>query len=61
MYDNIKIFDMMNKKFRIFKLDGYTVTNLISLRSFDSQEEAEKYLEEIDSKGTFVILQIFEK
>jgi hypothetical protein len=56
-----KKFDMMNKKFRIFKLDGYTVTNLISLRSFDSQEEAEKYLEEIDSKGMFVILQIFEK
>lgn len=54
-------FDMMNKKFRIFKLNGYTVTDWIPLRSFDSQEEAEKYLEEIDSKGTFVILQIFEK
>ena len=52
---------MMNKKFRVFKLNGYTVTDWTPLRSFDSQEEAEKFLEEIDSKGTFVILQVFEK
>ena len=52
---------MMNKKFRIFKISGYTVTDWTPLNSFDSQEEAEKYLEEIDQKGTFVILQIFEK
>lgn len=52
---------MMNKKFRVFKLNGYTVTDWTPLQSFDSQEEAEKFLEEINSKGTFVILQVFEK
>lgn len=52
---------MMNKKFRVFKLNGYTVTDWVPLSSFESQDEAEKYLESLDQKGTFVILQVFEK
>lgn len=51
----------MNKRFRVFKMIGYTVTEWTPIKSFDSQEEAEKFLDEIDSKGTFVILQVFEK
>ena len=51
----------MNKKFRVFKISGYTVTNWIPLNSFNSQDEAENYLESLDQRGTFVILQVFEK
>ena len=52
---------MMHKKFRIFRVNGDSVTDWLPLNSFDTQEEAEEYLEKLDQKGTFVILSIYKK
>ena len=51
----------MNKKHRVFKMRGYTVTDWTPIKSFDTQEEAEKFIETCDQPGTYIILTIYEK
>ena len=51
----------MNKRFILFRIVGYTVTDWFPIKSFDSQEEAEEYLEKSDQPGTYIILPIYEK